>query len=245
MEENQVNGVLELNSADAMSYELEIAGVGARSYAFVVDWHIRLLVAIVWIYLSAFLFYDFTIFQTMFDEDSVNAAAPWIIFLPSAIFYFFYHPILETVMRGSTPGKRTAGVRLVTLEGYTPGVGSILIRNIFRIIDSLPGVYTVGLIVTMIAKNHVRIGDMAAGTVLIYDKEAGKQKLSDVAQQSLDSNLSAGDYDLLLEILDRWRQLGKQQQLQLGQKFLRKIDDETQLDDQKLLLAHLKKLAGK
>jgi uncharacterized RDD family membrane protein YckC len=245
MKEKQNNKVLELNSADAMSYELEIAGVGARSYAFVLDWHIRLLASIAWIFLTIFLFYDFSIFETMSNEDTVNAAAPWVIFLPSVIIFFFYHPILEIVMRGSTPGKRSAGVRLVTLEGYTPGVGSILIRNIFRIIDSLPGVYTVGLIATMISKNHVRIGDIAAGTVLIYDKEAGKQKLSDVAQQSLDSNLSAGDFDLLLEILERWQQLGKEQQIQLGHQFLSKIGDDTQPDNQKLLLAHLNKLAGK
>lgn len=245
MEENQVNGVLELNSADAMSFELEIAGIGARSYAFVLDWHIRLLVAIVWIYLSAFLFYDLSVFATMFGEETTDTVAPWIIFLPPAIIYFFYHPILEIAMRGSTPGKRTAGVRLVTLEGHTPGVGSILIRNIFRLIDSLPGVYTVGIIVTMLAKNHVRIGDMAAGTVLIYDKESGKQALSEVAQQSLDSNLSAGDYDLLLEILERWRQLDKKKRMQLGHQYLRKIGDNSQLDNQKQLLAQLKKLAGK
>ncbi len=244
MEENHVNGVLELNSADAMSYALEIAGVGARSYAFVMDWHIRLLAAIVWIYLATFLFYDITIFQTIFDEDTANAAAPWVIFLPSAIIYFFYHPILETVMHGSTPGKRMAGVRLVTLEGHTPGVGSILIRNIFRLIDGIPGVYTVGLIVAMVTKNHVRIGDMAAGTLLIYDKESGKHALSDVAQQSLDSNLSAEDYDLLLELLERWRQLGKQQRMHLGHQFLHKIGDDAQLDEQKLLHAYLNKLAG-
>ena len=245
MEENHVNGVLELNSADAMSYALEIAGVGARSYAFIVDWHIRLIAAIAWIYLAALLIYDLSIFETMFDENTANTAAPWIIFLPPAIIYFFYHPILETAMRGSTPGKRTAGVRLVTLEGYTPGIGSILIRNLFRLIDGLPGVYTIGIIVTMLAKNHVRIGDMAAGTVLIYDKESGKQALSAVAQQSLDSNLSAADYDLLLEILERWRQLDKKQRLQLGNQFLRKIGDNAQLANDKPLLAHLKNLAGK
>jgi len=244
MDESPVNNLIYVNSADAMSYALEIAGVGARSYAFVIDWHIRLLAAIVWIYLAAFMFYDFSIFSTMFEEDTSNAAAGWVVFLPAAIIYFFYHPVLETALHGSTPGKRSAGVRLMTLEGFTPGIGSILIRNIFRLIDCLPGVYTVGLIVAIFTRNHVRIGDIAAGTVLVYEKNTGKQSLSDVAQQSLNSSLSAENYDLLLELLDRWQQLDKQQRIHLGQQFLNRVGDELHTQDQTQLKSHLQKLAG-
>lgn len=245
MEENQVNDLIYVNSADAMSYALEIAGVGARSYAFVLDWHIRLLVALLWIYLAAFLFYDISIFSTMFEEDTANAAAAWVVFLPAVIVYFFYHPILETVMRGSTPGKRMAGVRIITLEGFTPGIGSILIRNIFRLVDGLPGVYTVGLLFAIFTKNHVRIGDIAAGTVLVYEKLTAKQSLSDVAQQSLNSSLSAENYDLLLELLERWQELDKPQRIHLGQHFLNKIGDEFLTEDQAQLKTHLEKLAGR
>jgi len=244
MEENQVNELIYINSADAMSYTLEIAGVGARSYAFVLDWHIRLLAALLWIYLAAFLFYDISIFSTMFEEDTANTAAAWVVLLPAAIVYFFYHPILETVMHGTTPGKRTAGVRLITLEGFTPGFGSILIRNIFRLIDGLPGVYTVGLLVAIFTKNHVRIGDIAAGTVLVYEKHTDKKSLSEVAQQSLNSSLSAENYDLLLELLERWQQLDKPQRIHLGQHFLSRIGDELVTDDQAQLKTHLQKLAG-
>jgi len=244
MEENQVNELIYINSADAMSYTLEIAGVGARSYAFVLDWHIRLLLALVWIYLAAFLFYDLSIFSTMFGEDTANDGAAWVIFLPAVIVYFFYHPILETVMHGTTPGKRTAGVRLITLEGFTPGLGSILIRNIFRLIDGLPGVYTVGLLVAIFTKNHVRIGDIAAGTVLVYEKYTDKKSLSEIAQQSLNSSLSAENYDLLLELLERWQQLEKPQRVHLGQHFLSRIGDELVTDDQAQLKTHLQKLAG-
>lgn len=245
MDDNQDNELIIINSADAMTYALEVAGIGARSYAFVLDWHIRLLVALVWIYLAAFLFYDLSVFSTLFDQETGNAAAAWLIFLPAAIVYFFYHPILEAVMHGSTPGKRMAGVRLVTLEGYTPGIGSILIRNIFRLIDSLPGVYTVGLLAVIFTKNQVRIGDIAAGTVLVYEKNTGKQSLSAVAQQSLNSSLTTENYDLLLELLDRWQQLDKQQRIQLGQQFLNRIGDDLRTNDQAMLKSHLQKLVGK
>jgi uncharacterized RDD family membrane protein YckC len=245
MEENQVNDLIYVNSADAMSYALEIAGVGARSYAFVLDWHIRLLAALLWIYLAAFLFYDISIFSTMFDEDTANSTAAWVVFLPAVIAYLFYHPVLETVMHGSTPGKRIAGVRIMTLEGFTPGIGSILIRNIFRLIDGLPGVYTVGLLFAIFTKNHVRIGDMAAGTVLVYEKRSARHSLSDVAQQSLNSSLSTENYDLLLELLDRWKNLDKPHRIYLGQNFLKKIGDELPTDDQAELKTYLEQLAGR
>ena len=245
MDACQDNELITVNSADAMTYTMEVAGVGARSYAFVIDWHIRLLVALVWIYLAAFLFYDLSVFSTLFAEDTANAAAAWVIFLPAALVYFFYHPVLETIMHGSTPGKRTAGVRLITLEGHTPGVGSILIRNIFRLIDSLPGVYTVGLLAVIFTRNHVRIGDIAAGTVLVYERNTGKQHLSDVARQSLSSSLGADKYDLLLELLERWQQLDKKQRVHLGQQFLRTIDDDLTSDDPITIKTRLQELAGK
>ena len=244
MVENQVNDQIYVNSADAMSYALEIAGVGARSYAFVIDWHIRLLLALVWIYLAAFLFYDWSVFSTLFEDDTGDSAAAWIIFLPAVIVYFFYHPILEIAMHGSTPGKRMAGVRLMTLEGFVPGIGSILIRNIFRLVDSLPGVYTVGLVCAIFTRNHVRIGDLAAGTVLVYEKNVDKRSLAEVAEQSLNSDLSAENYDLLLELLERWQQLEKTQRLNLGRHFLRKIGDDLATEDQAQLKSHLQKLAG-
>ena len=245
MDESQVNDLIHVNSADAMSYTLEIAGVGARSYAFVLDWHIRLLVALVWLYLAAFLFYDLSVFSTLFEEDTADNTAAWVVFMPAVIVYFFYHPVLETVMHGSTPGKRMAGVRIMTLEGFTPGIGSILIRNIFRLIDGLPGVYTVGLLVAIFTRNHVRIGDIAAGTVLVYEKQTGKQSLSDVAQQSLNSSLSAENYDLLLELLERWNQLDKNQRIRLGQNYLKKIGDHYFTEDQAELKARLDNVAGR
>jgi uncharacterized RDD family membrane protein YckC len=245
MEENQVNDLIYVNSAEAMSYALEIAGVGARSYAFVLDWHIRLLAALLWIYLAAFLFYDISIFSTMFDEDTANSTAAWVVFLPAVIAYLFYHPVLETVMHGSTPGKRIAEVRIMTLEGFSPGIGSILIRNIFRLIDGLPGVYTVGLLFAIFTKNHVRIGDMAAGTVLVYEKRTARHSLSDVAQKSLNSSLSTENYDLLLELLDRWKNLDKPHRIYLGQNFLKKIGDELPTDDQAELKTYLEQLAGR
>ena len=88
---------------------------------------------------------------------------------PAVLIYVLYHPVLELVMHGRTPGKRTAGVRLVTRTGGVPGAAAILTRNIFRLLDSMPFLYLVGLSTCMISAQRLRIGDMAAGTVLVLE----------------------------------------------------------------------------
>ena len=86
------------------------------------------------------------------DFDALNNGGMgnyYIVVLPSLALYFLYHPILEVLMKGRTPGKRIAGVRLVKRDGGVPGVGALLIRNVFRLIDSLPFAYCIGLATTI------------------------------------------------------------------------------------------------
>lgn len=140
--------------------ELRIAGLGGRSYAFLVDWHIRVLAGLAWYAASAWTLYeDFTVLE----PDSTF----WLVVAaPAAAVYLLYHPVLE-IVRGGTPGKRIAGVRIVALDGQTPSVAALAIRNALRPIDSLV-FYAVGVTCVLISRQAVRLGDIAAGTVLIY-----------------------------------------------------------------------------
>jgi uncharacterized membrane protein SpoIIM required for sporulation len=97
--------------------------------------------------------------------------AAWFVFVltPAAVIFLLYHAVLEVCMRGRTPGKRIAGLRIVARNGGAPGIAALMTRNAFRIVDSFPLVYGVGLLVAMTTRDHVRIGDIAAGTVLVYD----------------------------------------------------------------------------
>ena len=230
---------LSLDSADALNYTLDIAGVGARAYAFIIDWHIRLLAAVVWVYLAMQLLVGNDAIQAAFFDADTDTTAMAIIFLPALIAYLFYHPVLEIVMRGRTPGKRIAEVRLVTTQGHIPAAGSLLVRNIFRLIDSLPGVYTVGLVVALVTEKHLRIGDMAAGTVLVYENRQANDSLTDVVEQTLNASLPAQDYELLLEILERWPQLLPDKRLQLGRQLLARIGDDFDSDNDKTMKDYL------
>src|SRR3954447_17291140 len=158
-----MESIVRIPSVTGVDVELKIAGPGGRSYAFVIDWHIRFLAAAAW-FIGGTIAYAGGL--RLLPGDEVGAAYTFVVIVPSVVIYFLYHPVLEVLLRGQTPGKRMAGVRLVALaDGGAPGIGALLVRNVFRLVDSLPSFYAVGLLTTMVTKHAVRIGDIAAGTL--------------------------------------------------------------------------------
>ena len=158
---------LRIDSVTGVEVVLPVAGPGVRAFAFLTDWSIRAVIAIGWYVVGALAYNGrWSLAQPLVPD------AAWFVFVvtPSAALFFLYHPVLEVALRGRTPGKRIAGVRLVDRDGGAPGAAALLIRNVFRVIDSFPLLYGVGLTAAFATREHVRIGDLAAGTVLVYDR---------------------------------------------------------------------------
>ncbi len=89
-----------------------------------------------------------------------------IVTLIGGLGSFLYFGILEYAMDGRTFGKKWLSLRVVKTSGFTLDAGSVFIRNIFRIVDQV----TLLWIVPIISGKSQRLGDMAAGTVVIRDK---------------------------------------------------------------------------
>src|SRR4051812_13481202 len=161
-------------SATGVDARIVLAGPGARAIAFVLDWLIRTGLAIVWLLAAALLILGNLDFEVAPEQE-----VPWYLLgaLPSTAIYFLYHMVLEPVMGGRTPGKRMIGLRVLTSEGVVPGIGALLTRNVFRLIDSLPVFYVVGLLFVMFGRRHARLGDIAAGTVLAVERAPFLEKL--------------------------------------------------------------------
>jgi uncharacterized RDD family membrane protein YckC len=220
-----VDEKLIVQAADAVEVELPVAGIGSRSYAFLIDWHIRFLLALAWLALVAVLLGVLSPAEDIFSPLlKAGKGALYAALLPAAAIYFLYHPLLEIVMQGRTPGKRMAGIRIVTERALTPDAGALVIRNVFRLVDSLPAFYVLGLVVAMFTARQVRIGDLAAGTLLVYD--TGKRNLDfDGVIGSSSSRLSPGDRELLDDLLERWRGLDAPLRRSLAEKFLARIGE--------------------
>jgi uncharacterized RDD family membrane protein YckC len=211
---------LRIPSITGVDLAFRIAGPGGRSYAFIIDWHIRLVLSLAWYVIATLL-----LFGTLAWTGVEDASVPNIIFfivVPATAIYVLYHPVLEVAMNGRTPGKRMAGIRIVTQSGEVPGVGAILIRNVLRVVDSLPGIYVVGLVATMLTEQAVRIGDMAAGTLLVYDEERKPAGVSELHRDSI-ASLGLDQLELVRELLERWQELGPGPRLELANRLLVKL----------------------
>ncbi len=200
---------------------LTVAGPGTRSYAFVIDWHIRLLLALAWVLLG--------LVARLVLPHGADIALTSRLFLltvavPAVLIYILYHPVLEVVMQGRTPGKRMAGARVVTREGATPTTGALLMRNVLRLIDSLPVFYVVGLICCLATTQRVRLGDMAAGTVLVIDETAAASSPGRFGGRLRSGRLHPEALALVEDLLERWAELDPANRATLARTVLSRLD---------------------
>jgi uncharacterized RDD family membrane protein YckC len=229
-----MSDALQIESITGVDLNLPIAGPGGRSYAFLIDWHIRLLLGLAWFVVGPFLYSGSL---SLVDADDASFAGyVFVVIVPATAVYLLYHPVLEIAMHGRTPGKRMAGVRIVNQAGEVPSAGALLIRNVLRIVDSLPGIYAIGLLATIITEQSVRIGDMAAGTLLVYDGEAGSRSFDDVSHEAV-AAIGLDNLELVEELLERWNDLDAGTRLDLGRKLMVRLGRESPADEPAVLEA--------
>jgi uncharacterized RDD family membrane protein YckC len=212
-------------SPTGVDVELAIAGPGSRAYAFIIDWHIRLLIAVCWFAGASYLIGKFA-------SSGTKSSTTLIVFAsaPAAVIYVLYHPLVELVMRGRTPGKWLAGVRIVNLQGGTPSTLAVLVRNAFRLIDSLPALYAVGLCTTLINAQRARFGDLAAGTLLVHDGSSESKALKQLGSLTLNPTLDADTVALGNDLLLRWKELQPTTRRRLARELLATIASTTGSD---------------
>ena len=209
---------LSVDSVTGIDVSLPVAGPGARSYAFIIDWHIRLILALAWYVMAALIL-----------NGGFSLAAPvaheprWfgLAVLPAFAIYFLYHPVVEVAMHGRTPGKRSAGIRVVTRAGGPPGTGALLVRNVFRLIDSLPVGYGVGLTLMVLTRESLRCGDMAAGTLMVYEHRIADTELLQDAAQRL-GKLDTAGAEIAADLLQRWTSLVPEARIRLARQLLQR-----------------------
>ncbi len=231
---------LRIESVTGVELNLAIAGLGGRSLAFTSDFLIRTVAALAWYFAAIFLL------REVFDSYSSENAFSYWVGLPTATIFFLYHPIIEVLMGGRTPGKRMAGIRIVMRDGTPPGMGALLIRNVFRLLDALPAFYVVGIAACFITRREVRIGDLAAGTLLVYDEGAQQESVEHLVAQGTAAGLSAAQADLIDELLARWDALDPEVRLQIARQALHRLEPGATLERTETINEHdaLRRLAA-
>jgi uncharacterized RDD family membrane protein YckC len=149
-----------INTSQNVNINFNIASVGDRMIAFILD----LLIKVAYVIAILYTFFNILDLGYLFDGlDQWSIVAIYTILLfPTVI----YPVVLESLMEGQTPGKKAMKIRVVKIDGYQAGFGDYLIRWVFRIIDTL-FLGVVGLISMIVSKNNQRLGDIASGTAVI------------------------------------------------------------------------------
>ncbi|MBL7880164.1 MAG: RDD family protein [Chryseobacterium gambrini] len=146
-----------INTSQNVNINFNIAGVGERLLAYIIDLLIKIA------YTIAILYLFFNILNLGYVMDGLDQwsiiAIYSILLFPTAI----YPLVLESLMEGQTPGKKVMKIRVVKIDGYQAGFGDYMIRWVFRIID----ISIIGLISAIVSKNNQRLGDIASGTAVI------------------------------------------------------------------------------
>ena len=84
--------------------------------------------------------------------------------------YWGYFTLFEAFWNGQTPGKKLFKIRVIQDSGRQITFFESMIRNLIRIVDLLPSFYLVGIIAMACNRQHKRLGDLAAGTLVVHER---------------------------------------------------------------------------
>jgi uncharacterized RDD family membrane protein YckC len=146
---------LEIRTPEGVVFALPLAGPVTRSLALMID--LLLVVMITWVVSVALVLW-------------VLVSPEWALALQALAFFTvqtLYAMVFEWWWRGQTVGKRVMGLRVVDDRGLGLRPGQVVVRNLLRAVDSLPVCYLVGGVAVVLSRHCQRLGDLAAGTVVI------------------------------------------------------------------------------
>lgn len=145
---------------------MPLAGIGSRFIAILLDtliWGAGLIVLglVLWVFRPALQAFS-------------NLSYQWAVALFTFALFLLnwgYFTLFEAFANGRTPGKRIVRIRVIQRSGRAIGLFESMARNFIRYIDQIPFFYAVGVICMFVTRQHQRLGDLAAGTLVVRDRE--------------------------------------------------------------------------
>lgn len=142
---------------------LRLAGIGARSLAWLVD---ALVLFLAWVTLLVAWSFGGDLLRRVQGLSGAARAAVALLVLASG---WLWDVAFETAWQGRTPGKRLLGLRVVCADGRPVGLVESLVRNVTRAVE-VPLLYAPGVLSIALSRRHQRLGDVLAGTLVVLDR---------------------------------------------------------------------------
>ena len=156
---------LSIETPELVAIQMPIAGIGSRFIALLVDYLIWIPGILIVGRIFAFFLPSLNAFNKL-SEQWAFAIYVFLIFL----FNWGYFTLFEAFWNGRTPGKRVARIRVIQRSGRPIGLFESMARNFIRYVDQIPFFYAVGAIAVFATRDHQRLGDLAAGTLVVRDR---------------------------------------------------------------------------
>ncbi len=153
-----MRGVYVIRTPENVTFEYELAQLASRALAWLID-------VVVMVALIATVSRIVTSLVPL-----AGGFATMLLSIGSFLVLWWYSALFEWWWGGQTIGKRVVGIRTLSERGVRISFAQAVIRNLVRIADFLPFPYLVGAVAALLDKNGRRLGDLAAGTIVVRER---------------------------------------------------------------------------
>jgi uncharacterized RDD family membrane protein YckC len=174
---------IRINTPENVVFGYTVAGMGSRFLAGLLD-------MILIVLLMAAANVTFFLFLRVLKASSLGLTGNWLWALAGLLVFFIfwgYYIFFEMIWNGQSPGKRKLGLRVIRTDGSPITFTESLIRNLVRLFDFLPVYYGIGVVTMFINSQARRLGDLAAGTLVVYDRPVTLDSLGRSTNWELES----------------------------------------------------------
>jgi uncharacterized RDD family membrane protein YckC len=167
-----------LETPENIEVEFDLAGIGSRFCAMLID---TFLLGLILVAIGLLTCIPLGLVSTggRFGEQAASWIGALIFAVVAMLLFGGYYVLFELLMRGQTPGKRNMRIRVIRDDGTAITANEVLIRNFVRIVDFLPAGYAVGGTVMFFHPMAKRLGDVAAGTIVVKEGRLDYRALAD------------------------------------------------------------------
>jgi uncharacterized RDD family membrane protein YckC len=163
---------LTIDTPEQVAIRFPIAGIGSRFLALLTD-------SVVQGIAYAILFFIFFLILTSAPRLAGiivdRAGEKWLIAAILLVVFLLrwgYYTVFEAFWNGQTPGKKLCKLRVIRDSGRQITFFESMTRNLIRAVDSLPGFYAIGIVTMLCNRRSKRLGDFAAGTLVVHERAA-------------------------------------------------------------------------
>lgn len=160
---------LTIETPEQVAIRFPIAGIGSRFLAVLTDTIVQILVYLVLFFLI------FLVISSAPESFQAIARADEEWFIAAIILFYFllywgYYTLFEAFWNGQTPGKKLCKLRVIRDSGRQITLFESMTRNLIRVVDALPSFYAVGIVTMLCNRRNKRLGDFAAGTLVVHER---------------------------------------------------------------------------